>query len=226
MKANRVFNVIFGIALFAAFVGMVTCLYNAIDMFTYTTFSPFYNSSTKSLEVSEVYNELQKPLATVLLVASIISLVGVVAAGLGLFCKKTVVKAISLTASVVVALSFIGFMIWAYNVWFSYLKDCEFYSSAWFNIVDVGIPFFISSFKRYSSISGYIYYDGQVAQYALYSTVMSALLQQLIYFAVVAGTITYYFVRPIIETKRNKKVQAEVESTETVSAEVEENQNN
>ncbi|MGN1103759.1 MAG: hypothetical protein ACI4QI_02670 [Candidatus Coproplasma sp.] len=231
MKANKVLSIIFAIALFAAFVGMVTCLYNAIDMLTYTTFIPNYNSNVSSLEVNEIYYELQKPLATILLVASIISLVGVVAAGLGLFFKKTVVKAISLIVSVLITLAFIGFMIWAYNVWFSYLKDCKFYSSDWFNIVDAGIPYFISSYKRYISMSiGYSYYDGQVAQYALYSAVMSALLQQLIYFAVIAGIATYYFVSPIIEAKRNKKAQT-AESTETVSPEaentqVDNNQNN
>ncbi|MGN0824402.1 MAG: hypothetical protein ACI4MB_04965 [Candidatus Coproplasma sp.] len=215
MKANKVFTVIIAIALFAAFVGMITCLYNAIDMFVYTTFSPSSNF-TGPYQASEVYRQLQKPLATILLVASIISLVGVVAAGLGLFCKKTVVKAISLTVSVIVALAFVGFMIGAYVVWFSYMQGRTYTIGSKYEIISIS-PIYIP--------------DSYAVRYALYAAVMSALLQQLIFFAVIAGASVYFFVSHVIEVKRNKKAQAVAESTETVSAEVENlevenNQNN
>lgn len=212
MKVNKIFNVIFAIALFAAFVGMVTCLYNAIDLFTYTTFSPSIIDSTGSFEVSEIYCELQKPLAIILLLASIISLVGVVTAGLGLFSQKTRFKKISLIVSGIVVVAFIGFMIGACCVWFSHLKGeepCYIIANGYYELLSL-MPIYIPT--------------RNVTEYTIYSAVMAALLQQLIYFAVIAGITTYHFVRPIIEAKRNKKVQTEVESTETASAEVENTQ--
>ncbi|MGN1060331.1 MAG: hypothetical protein ACI4QN_01215 [Candidatus Coproplasma sp.] len=118
MKANKVFSVIFAIALFAAFVGMITCLYNAIDMFVYTTFSPEQYYSTNPYESVNSYNQLQKPLAIILLVASIISLLGVIAAGLWLFSKKDKVKRIAVVISIIVVVAFIAFLISACSVWF------------------------------------------------------------------------------------------------------------
>ncbi|MGN0805756.1 MAG: hypothetical protein ACI4MC_01850, partial [Candidatus Coproplasma sp.] len=169
MKANKIFNVIFAIALFAAFVGMVTCLYNAIDMFTFTTFSPSINDSTGSYEVSKIYCELQKPLATILLLASIISLVGVVSAGLGLFSQNTRFKKISLIVSGIVVVAFIGFMIGASSVWFSYLKGVD--------------PYYIIGNGDYELLSLMPIYipTGYLSRYTIYSAVMAALLQQLIY---------------------------------------------
>ena len=210
MKVNKIFNVIFAIALFAAFVGTITCLYNAIDMFMYTTFSPSIIDSTGSLEVSVVYNELQKPLATILLLAFMFSLAGVVSAGLGLFSSNTRFKIISLIVCGIVVVAFICFMIGACCVWFSYMQGKTYYI---YNGSKDGIYELLNLMP--------IYINKYVTVYTIYSTVMAALLQQLIYFAVIAGITTYYFVRPIIDAKRNKKLQTEVESTETVSAEVE-----
>ncbi|MGN1060332.1 MAG: hypothetical protein ACI4QN_01220 [Candidatus Coproplasma sp.] len=71
----------------------------------------------------------------------------------------------------------------------------------------------ILSFKPYYISSGY------TTEYTLYSAVMSALLPQLIYFAVIAGIIVYFFVSPIIKAKRNKNAQTLAKCTETESAE-------
>lgn len=176
MNKNGVLNVIYGIAVFVAFVSAVALLYGAIELLCNTT---FYTEKNISEDYSYVYlyspgktfYSFQVPLGWFLLLTAIAAIAGCVCALFAVFGKRTAVKRVSFCMVCAVVVAIIIFLIAGMGVW-----NTE-YQSFWDedHIYNGGYPAIIS----YSS------------SFVIYSAYMTSMVQLLAVFAVIAGVLIY-----------------------------------
>lgn len=176
MKENKVLSAIYGIALFAALMGIVGLFYNAIELLRYTS----YGSSSNGY-LSSAFYHFQKPVAITLLVTSIFAIAGVVGGTGNIFSKKRITKIIFLSCIAISVLAMLAAFISVLSIWNTYfLKDRK-------------------------TIEGTVLIYSGATDVALYSTAMSSIIQNLVCVVVVAALMVYDFVKPIIENKRSSK---------------------
>lgn len=175
LNKQKILAVVLIIALFAALVGTVSLFYNSIDMFTNTTFR-IYNGGKDKYEITSAFNTIQKPYAIISLVAAIVALLGVVAGVASFIVNKPVLKKVSLIISGVTVGAFLVLVI---------TTVCTRYGYSDYKIND--LPHLVSNTST---------------EFVLYSAVMAMLVQQLVYFAVVAAAL-------LINSKIEKKAETE-----------------
>ncbi len=167
LNKQKIIAVVLVIALIAALCGAVSLLYNSIEMLSYTPFEKYIDPKYEIL--SEFY-DAQKPLAIISLVAAILAFIGVAAGVSAFVVKKNKYKAINILICVVAVIAFIVFLILTNQTWLGFYKE-EYKSS-----YERGKPF---------SVRGTF----QSGLFTIYSAVMSALLQQLVYSVIIAAAI-------------------------------------
>lgn len=185
MKENKVLSVIYGVALLVALMSIVGLFYNAIEMLGYTT---FYTSSHDVYLVSKEFTDFQKPIAITVLVASLIGIIGVASGVSYMFVKKPLLRKIFLTCIGISVITILVALIAVCSIGNSYMGK-QFKHDEGVTIISYSIS----------------YSQTKIECFALYSTAMSSLIQNLVCFAVILALPVYEFVKPIIEKTRNKK---------------------
>ncbi len=189
MKDNKVLTVIYGIALFAALTGIVSLLYNGIEMLSYTSYykNDYVNWNTV-YQPTENYIDFQRPIAIAFLVASIFGFFGVCAGVSYLFVKKPLFKIICISCIAVAVVAILAALIVVCSVWNTYYtKNCERFNGYY--------PHFISSSSEL------------VAIFAVYSASLSSAIQNFVCFTVILAVIVFEFVKSVKEKKKQTVTQ-------------------
>lgn len=189
MKDNKVLSAIYGIALFVALIGVIGLLYNAIEMLTYTSYYGG-DGTNQAYFIEEAFNDFQKPVAVALLVASLIGIIGVGAGVCYLFVKKPLFKIVCLSCVAVTVVCALAVLIATYSIWNSYYKSL-YYGKIWTEL----------GHNNPRPI-----YEGNL-EFSIYSTVLSALIQNLVCFVVIAAALVYDFVKGILNKKKDNKTE-------------------
>lgn len=202
MKLNKILNVIFAIALFAAFIGAVETLCNGADMISYTTLYKF--DKKYNYEVVESFNDFQKPVGIALLISSLIGLFGVAAGVVFIATKNKVAKSVSLGVMCAALLAFVGCIIATYCIWVK-TYDANMYNT-----------YISSSFEEYKEKIRFPMIIGTVAtEFTLYSASMMLFVQNLVCFAVISAISVFEFVKFLLGNKKAKnEIVAPVENSE------------
>lgn len=196
MKENKVLSVVYGIALFAALMGAVGLLYSSINLLRYTSFYVIKGyDGVYSYSLDETFTDFQNPVAITLLVSSIFAIAGVVGGTGYMFSKKRVFKILFLSCIAVAVIATLATLIAVCSIWNVYMVRKNYHKAD-------GV-FLINNSNTDSNTI-----------YALYTTSMSALIQNLLCFAVVSAMIIFDFVKPIIEKRKNSKVENSSESSQ------------
>lgn len=185
MKLNKVLNVVFAIALFAALIGAIGLLYNGIEMLRYTTFSYGANEEENVMRTA-----LQKPTAIALLIAGLFGILGVAAGVLYLSAKKPIIKVISLAIAVISLVAFVVCLAIVESKW--NIRYKESYRDL-YDKYKYGPPFYINPTSAILT-SGF----------SIYSTAVAALVQSMIYFVVIIAIAVKDFVQDILINKKSK----------------------
>lgn len=191
MKENKVLSVVYGIALFAALMGAIGLLYSSVDLLRYTTYHLDYDG----VHFTKEFTDFQKPVAISLLVSSIFAIAGVVGGTGYIFSKKRVFKIIFLSCTVVAVIATLATLIAVCSISNSYIG------------------------KNYEKVDGVLLIYNSTTVYALYTTSMSALIQVLVCIFVIFAIVLFDFVKPIIEKRKNGKVENSSESSQEESQE-------
>lgn len=172
MNKKSVLSVIYGIAVFAAFISAVALLYGAIELLCNTTFSGFkYDGNyIYNYYVEESFHELQVPLGSFLIVTAIVAGVGSVCSILTITCENDKVKKVSFCTVCAVVLVAVVFLIAGVCVWNSYYQG---------TLIENGI---------YPSSPALIT-SGRAAEFAIYSAYMTSMVQLLAIFVVIVAVL-------------------------------------
>jgi len=200
MKENKVLSVVYGIALFAALMGAVGLLYSSVDLLRYTSLYNYSYNGHAVYSLDEAFTDFQKPVAITLLVSAIFAIAGVVGGTGYIFSKKRVFKIIFLSCTIVAVIATLATLIAVCSIWNVYISE---------HSRNIDGTFLLSNGSDKATC------------YALYTTSMSALIQNLLCFAVISAMIIFDFVKPIIEKRKNSKVE---NSSESLPEESPENQ--
>ena len=174
MNKNGVLNVIYGIAVFVAFVSAVALLYGAIELLCNTTFYDYsYDGVQSTYYVEEPFYEVQAPLGSYLLVTAIVAIVGSICSLFAAFGKMTAVKKVAFCTVCAVVLVAVVFLIAGASVWNTYYQG---------TLSENGI---------YPSGPAHIRGGVAASVFAIYSAFMSSMVQLLAVFAVIAGVLIY-----------------------------------
>lgn len=181
MKENKVLSVIFGIALLAVLISAIGLLFSSVELLGYTA---LYNQKSSTYYYTrQEYYDFQKPIAISLFIAAIFAIVGVVGGTGYIFSKKRVFKIIFLSCIVIAVIATLASLISVCSIWNTYAdKNC---------ITEDGVILLTSEIDA--------------TCYALYTTTMSSIIQNLVCVVVVSALTVYDFVKPIIENKRSSK---------------------
>ena len=199
MKEHKVLSVIYGIALFAALLGVVGLLYNAIEMLINTTF--FEYSYRDGYTLMEEFHNIQKPIAIAIMIASVIGIVGIGGAVAYLFIKKPPFKLICLSCIAVVILVILATLIAICVKWNTY------YSTANFSRIAGSDKIHFIGNNLDSSAA-------KMAQaYTLYSTALASVIENLVCYTVVAALMVYDFIKNV-RCKKKAAVTEEVKAEE------------
>ena len=199
MSKQKILTVIQIIGLVLLVVCAVELLYNAIDMLKYTTdtFIDRDNYVYSEYYFKSEFKDGQKPLSIITLVASLIAFAGTGAGTASLFVKKKYGKTVCLAISAAAFVACIALIIAASCVWSDFFDKY--------------------SYERYNSLKPDIIPTSNVyitATYTLYSSVMSMLIQQLVYTVIFTAPLIANYILELKSAKAQEIQPAEV-SAET-----------
>lgn len=172
MNKKSVLSVIYGIAVFVAFVSAVALLYGAIELLCNTTFYDYsYDGVQSTYYVEEPFYEVQAPLGSYLLVTAIVAIVGSICSLFAAFGKKTAVKKVAFCTVCAVVLVAVVFLIAGASVWNTYYQG---------TLSENGI---------YPSGPAHIRGGVAASVFAIYSAFMSSMVQLLAIFVVIVALL-------------------------------------
>lgn len=195
MKLNKILNVIFAIALFAAFIGAVETLYNGAEMLGYTSFykDNYLVGNKFDYNVTDSYYNFQKPIGIILLIASLIGILGVAAGVVFIAINNKVAKSVSLAVMCVALLTFVASIIVTYCIWLN-AYDAEMFTTRVSNFREIKekirFPMIISS--------------AVATELTLYSASMALFVQNLVYHFVIVAIAVYELVKYFMGNKKTK----------------------
>ena len=173
MNKKSVLSVIYGIAVFAAFISAVALLYGAIELLRNTSFYGYtYDEGyiNNNYYEGKIFHEFQVPLGSFLLVTAIVAGVGSVCSILTITCEKDKVKKVSFCTVCAVVLVAVVFLVAGVCVWNTYyhgsFDGSDTYPSS---------PALITS--------------GSAAGFAIYSAYMTSMVQLLAIFVVIVAVL-------------------------------------
>ncbi|MDE7452896.1 MAG: hypothetical protein K2N22_00625 [Clostridia bacterium] len=193
MSKQRILTFFQIIALVAAVAGAVSLLYNAIDMLTNTPFVKLEYSAGSGYEylTAAEFKDGQKPLAIITLVASVFAFVGAGAGTASLFVKNKWRKTVCIALSVVAVVACLVLIIAASCVWSDFYKE------------------YVS--KEYASLKPHpIRGEVMSSLFAIYSSVMSMLIQQLVYTVIFTVPMSVNYILDLKSAKAQKILPAEI----------------
>ncbi|HIR67184.1 MAG TPA: hypothetical protein IAB94_03930 [Candidatus Coproplasma avicola] len=176
MNKKSFLSVIYGIAVFAAFVSAVALVYGAIETLCNTTFTDYDSIDGDGIYnytyyPSEIFYTFQLPLGRFLLITAIVAIAGSVCSFFAVFGKKSLVKIVSSCIVFAVVFVAIAFLIAGANVWNT------FYQNSW------------NEYNTYTSIPALILSSNRASAFAMYSVFMSSMVQVLAIFAAIIVVI-------------------------------------
>lgn len=174
MNKKSVLSVIYGIAVFAAFISAVALLYGAIELLRNTSFyGRTYDDEgyvNNNYYAGKIFHEFQVPLGSFLLVTAIVAIVGSICSLFAVYGKKDLVKKVSLCTVCAVVLVAVVFLVAGVCVWNTYyhgsFDGSDTYPSS---------PALITS--------------GRAAGFAIYSAYMTSMVQLLAIFVVIDAVL-------------------------------------
>ncbi len=182
MKTNRVTDVIFALAVFAAFITCFALIYTAVELLNYTTFYEIETIETEEL-VQEVnldgYFELQYPVAICILTGGIAGTAGAVSAVIGYSVKNKVAKCVLCGVSFIAFIAFIILFVVTDSIWLGTYGDRLNHERIWY--------IWLSSGKKPILLSG----TTNQQYFTLYSLAMSSLVAPLAMFFVIVCILGY-----------------------------------
>lgn len=194
---HKVLAVVLIIALFAAFVSAIELLYNGIELLQYTT---LYSYNKKYI-LGEGFSAIQKPFAIICILAAIVALLGVAAGVASFITKKPAGKIVSMVICLIALTAFLAFIISVVCKWRNY------YWEEYNSYVQEKFPDFVPSSQTGATL------------FALYSTVLTSLIQQLIYFAIVSAAIITSFILGVKSAKAVQPIEQSAQAEEVNSQE-------
>ena len=184
MKDNKVLSTIYGIALFVALIGAIGLLYSSIELFQYTSLGDYsLMFGHNGYYMTKAFYEFQKIVVVPILIAAIFAIVGVVGGTSYIFSKKQIFKVVFSSCIVATVIVTLAAMISVNIIWNSYFSK----NGAKLDVYSI------------------IYGQNMTTCYALFSTTMSSLIQNLVCFAVILALPAYEFGKQIIEKIKNRK---------------------
>ncbi len=181
LDKKKILAVVLIIALIASLVSTVSLLYNSIDMFLHSAVS-------MGKGFNEVYNRYQLPYAIITLFAFLAAALGTGAGIASFVVKKSSTKKLCL----ILALCSVGVLLIL-------------------TVATAGVNFANEAYYSNEWDEGTIQYpwgDYSPSRYALYSAVMSVMLQQLVLCAIIAGAL---LIVSIMDKKAEKAATESVE---------------
>ncbi len=193
MNRQKILTVFQIIGLVLLLVCAVELLYNAIDMFKYTTdaFIDRINSNSAYFFEPE-YKDGQKPLSIITLVSAIFAFAGAGAGISSLFVKNKICKTVCLAISAVAVVACLALIIAVSCVWSDFFDKY--------------------GYQRYSSLKPDIIPTGYIrltSIYTMYSGVMALLIQQLVYTAIFTAPLIANYVIDLKSAKAQETQPAE-----------------
>ncbi len=195
MKANRVIDVIFAFAVFAAFVTCFSLFYSAIEMLNYDTVVKVIES------YKNIYDDMQKPMAILIIIGAVFGVLGSVDAVFAYLVKSKNAKIILSCIALLVYVAFIVLIVLAVSHWYLFLgEDTKVTSAAYIDFVNGIRPIRIT--------------DGYAPHFTLYSLTMTSLITPLAMFLVIVCILGYTLFRVCLKDKNNNSEVAGVETDE------------